>query len=321
MTDSLFDQIRAACRAVANDARFVRIDDERLPAYAASLAAGGLPEPAYDTAHHVRADPETTAAFVIALDAVNFGSGWFPLLRKRPGSSGYFTIATSLKERFEEIGAISAGDLAAIAAADCAAIFGQTDAPAPIQELMARFAASLRDLGRLVDDRYGGRFLTLVAAADGSAERLVRSLAALPSFQDVARYGGRDVPLYKRAQLTAADLHLAFAGLGPGRFVDLDRLTIFADNVVPHVLRVDGVLRYDAELAARIDREDPIAAGSPEEIELRACALDACERLVALLRPAAPEITAQRLDYLLWNRGRLPLYKARPRHRARSLFY
>jgi hypothetical protein len=54
---------------------------------------------------------------------------------------------------------------------------------------------------------------------------------------------------------------------------------------------------------------------------LRACAIDACERIVALLRPTAPATTAQRLDYLLWNRGRGPVYKARPRHRARSLFY
>ncbi|HEU5430724.1 MAG TPA: queuosine salvage family protein, partial [Thermomicrobiales bacterium] len=189
--DSRFDRIRAASRAVADEARFVRIDRGRLPAYAASLSTAGLPEPAYDPAHHVQADPETTAAFVLTLDSVNFGSGWFPLLRNRPGMSGYFTIATSLKDRFEREGPLSAGELAAIAAADCAAIFGQTDAPAPIQDLIARFAASLRDLGRLVDREYGGRFLDLVEGAGGSAARLVGSLAALPSFQDVAQYEER----------------------------------------------------------------------------------------------------------------------------------
>jgi putative queuosine salvage protein len=321
VADSLFDRIRAASHGVAEDARFVRIDLDRLPAYAASLSTAGLPEPTYDLAHHVRADPETTAAFVLTLDAVNFGSGWFPLLRKRPGLSGYFTIATSLKHRFEREGPLSAGDLMAMTAANCAAIFGQTDAPPPIQDLMARFADSLRDLGRLVERDYGGRFLHLVEAADGSAERLVRALAALPSFQDVARYGGRDVPFYKRAQLAVADLHLAFDGVGPGRFDDLDQLTIFADNVVPHVLRVDGILRYDLDLAARIDQEELILSGSAAEVEIRACALDTCERIVAVLRPTEPGITAPRLDYLLWNRGRQPVYKARPRHRARSLFY
>ena len=55
-----------------------------------------------------------------------------------------------------------------------------------------------------------------------------------------------DVPFYKRAQLTAADLSLAFDGKGLGSFEDLDQLTIFADNLVPHVLRVDKVLLYEA---------------------------------------------------------------------------
>ncbi len=41
----------------------------------------------------------------------------------------------------------------------------------------------------------------------------------------------------------AADLAAAFRGQGPGRFRDLDRLTLFADNLVPHVLRREGVLR------------------------------------------------------------------------------
>ncbi len=41
-----------------------------------------------------------------------------------------------------------------------------------------------------------------------------------------------DRGFYKRAQIVASDLALA----GVARFADLDRLTIFADNLVPHVL-------------------------------------------------------------------------------------
>ena len=43
---------------------------------------------------------------------------------------------------------------------------------------------------------------------------------------------------FKRAQIAAADL--ALAGIAPAD--DLGELTLFADNLVPHVLRVDGVL-------------------------------------------------------------------------------
>jgi hypothetical protein len=130
------------------------------------------------------------------------------------------------------------------------------------------------------------------------------------------------VPFMKRAQLTAADLGLAFEHEGWGRFDDRDQLTIFADNLVPHVLRVDGILDYDLDLGARIDREDPLEVGSVEEIEIRAAALHAVELLKQHLHAAGHRnITAMALDYLLWNRGQAPRYKAIPRHRARGVFY
>jgi Potential Queuosine, Q, salvage protein family len=84
---------------------------------------------------------------------------------------------------------------------------------------------------------------------------------------------------------------------------------------------VDGVLRYDERLAARIDAERLVDAHSPEEIEIRACALQAVELMVASLREGRERVTASGLDYLLWNRGQRPEYKARPRHRARTVFY
>lgn len=75
-------------------------------------------------------------------------------------------------------------------------------------------------------------------------------------------------------------------GQGHGGFHDLDELTIFADNLVPHVLRMDRVLAYDAALAERVDREELILAGSMEEVEIRACAVHAVELIVAQLRQA-----------------------------------
>jgi hypothetical protein len=130
------------------------------------------------------------------------------------------------------------------------------------------------------------------------------------------------VPLLKRAQLTVSDLWLAFDGQGPGTFADLDQLTIFADNLVPHVLRIDGVLQYEPDLQARIDAEVPIPAEAVEEIELRACAVHTVELIAAELRRAGHAVNAMQLDNLLWTRGQQPVYKlAKPRHRTRSVFY
>ena len=62
---------------------------------------------------------------------------------------------------------------------------------------------------------------------------------------------------------------------------------------MPHVLRVDGLLAYDDELLARIERGELIPVGSPEEIEIRAVAVHAVERIVAELRASGTKATAQ----------------------------
>ena len=90
---------------------------------------------------------------------------------------------------------------------------------------------------------------------------------------------------------------------------------IFADNLVPHVLRVDRVLMYDDELAQRIDSEELLAPGR-EETEIRACAVHACELIASRLG-----VPARVLDGWLWNRGQDPRYKAVPRHRTRTVYY
>ena len=128
-----------------------------------------------------------------------------------------------------------------VAARDCARVFGQDLANRGAAELMELFARSLADLGRFIEARCGGSFEALIASANGSAGRLVDRLREMPLYRDVSLYRGLEVPLYKRAQITAWDLALAFDGRAPGHFEDLEALTIFADNLVPHVLRCEGV--------------------------------------------------------------------------------
>ncbi len=125
-------------------------------------------------------------------------------------------------------------------------------------------------------------------------------------------------PLLKRAQIAAADLHRA----GVVQFGDLERLTIFADNLVPHVLRLDGILWFDPDLVARIERGDLIEHGSAEEVEIRACAVHAVELLTAAAADSSgARPSAAQIDEILWNRGQAPSYKAVPRHRSRTTAY
>lgn len=319
---SLFDEIRSASHRVMCEARYVTIVSERVRDYALSLPLEQARSPQLDQSSHFLSHGEATLAYIITLDAINFGSGYFPHLEKRPGMSGYYTVAASLTDWFGARGPLSAEALAGLTTRDCVEIFGQSESNQPIVELMSLFARSLNDLGQYLLSKFGGRFAALVAAANHSAERLVRLLAKMPLFNDVQQYGELTVPFFKRAQLTAADLSLALGGEGLGWFEDLDRMTIFADNLVPHVLRVDGLLRYDPSLAERIDRGELIPRDSLEEIEIRAAAVETVERLAEAIREAGRPITSAGLDYLLWNRGQQPYYKqAKPRHRARTTNY
>jgi hypothetical protein len=277
--------------------------------FAAALSSElGQDEPADPATDLAEAEGEARAAFVICLDAVNFGSGWWPTIRKRPGRSGYFTIAAGLTERFRESGPWSATELASIGVAEVATVLSQ-DLDHP---LMADFATALRDVGEHVERDHGGRFGAVIEAANGSAPALADLLAGWSAFADASPYEGRSVPFFKRAQIAAADV--ARASLAELR--DLDRLTAFADNLVPHVLRLDGLLRLDPDLERRIEAGELLEHGSPEEVELRACAVHTVE----LLATATP-LTPAEIDAVLWNRGAAERYKAIPRPRSRNTAY
>ena len=257
----------------------------------------GAPPELDPVRHYVEGSPAAVASYFLTLDTLNFGSGWFPTLRKRAGSSGYFTIAWALADRFRAHGPWTAAELRAMRTEEIADTFGQ----ARDHELMALYAQALRALGRFLGDREA---LEIVRRAGGSAEALATQLA-----HGMALFADRG--FYKRAQIAAADLALA----GVARFGDLHRLTIFADNLVPHVLRCDGVLRYDERLAAHIDAGLLLPAGR-EEREIRACAVRACELIAA-----CAGATEHELDNWLWSRGQAPEYKALPRHRTRTVYY
>lgn len=298
MSESICQQARAGCAWVATRARSVRIEADAAEAYAASLPAAPEPAPPDPATELVEGEREARAAFALCLDAINFGSGWWPTIRKRPGHSGYFTVAAGLTERFRGAGPWPAAELRELDATTLAAALGQ-DAGHP---LMAEFAAALRDVGEHVEVNHSGRFEAVVDAAGGSAPALADLLAGWAAFADVSTYDGRDVPFFKRAQITAADVDR----MGIAALDDLDRLTAFADNLVPHVLRVDGVLRLDPALETRIETGELLEHGSPEEVELLA---------------TASALTPAEIDSVLWNRGRSERYKSLPRPRSRNTAY
>jgi hypothetical protein len=307
------DEIRAASAWVSRRATNVRVVDHAIAPYSESLAlgtcatTGDIKLPGNPVAR------ERAGAYWLTLDAINFGSGWFPTLRKRAQPTGYRTIAAGVERRFEQDGPWTAAELAQMEIHELAVVLDQD----PDHELLALFAKSLRDLGTHLVADYGGSFTAVIDEAGDSAVAFVTRLAGWECFTDVSVYAGREVPFLKRAQIAAADLHRA----GAAQFRDLPELTLFADNLVPHVLRLDGVLEFDRALVERIDRGELIEHDSAQEVEIRACAVHAVELIVAAARDLGATTDSARIDQLLWNRGQRADYKSVPRHRSRTTAY
>lgn len=251
------------------------------------------------------------ATLTFALDAINFGSGYHDLVRKRPGRSGSQTMAESLIDYVAWTGPLGPDRLQRFTVDDCSQIFGQELDGGTLEELMSLFSSALNDLGEWLETN--GGVAAVIASADGSAEALAERLTDMLFYRDVESYGGSPVAFYKRAQITPADLARR---VRRNLFGDLHRLTAFADNLVPHTLRMLGVIRLDPDLASAIDGGVSLDPGSPAEVEIRAAGVVCVERMATLAAATAMDI-----DALLWERGQDPAIKRVPRHRSRSVFY
>ena len=131
----------------------------------------------------------------------------------------------------------------------------------------------------------------LIGEAEHSAGKLVNLLVKhFSSFRDEARFDGRKVRFYKRAQIFVADLWAAFNGSSYGTFDDIDHLTMFAgvlraiyseiiiaddheDYRVPQMLESLGVLVYSPPLDHAIRIHKDISPGHSWEVQLRGCSI------------------------------------------------
>src|SRR2546430_1866054 len=137
------------------------------------------PPPALDPErHYLEGSREDVASYLLTLDAINFGSGWFPTLRKRPDSSGYYTVAWALADRFRARGQWSNEELRSLSADEVADVLEQPRG----HELMALYAQALNDLGAFLGERHA---LDLIG---DSAEALAEQLTEMAFFDDRGFY-------------------------------------------------------------------------------------------------------------------------------------
>lgn len=304
---SLVEQIAPACAWVAGQAQHVLINHDKIADYARLITQKyPLVTQMSGNEHYISDDREKTAAYILALDSINFGSGYFSMARECGLELEYAVIAGGLKKAFESGAFTMPAQWMEITAKDFSHMFSLPLGAHPeLDKLLHHFESHLRESGKRITVEYGGKALSFIEACGGSAPRLADMVAAWKGFHDVHAYKGRDIPILKRAQILAADMNLALGG-----FNDIGKLTIFADNMVPHVLRCDGILAYESN--------EEIVSGSEKEIEIRACAIHAVE---LMKQYAGNGITAVNLDHMLWHRGYQPEIYTRQPHRTPGVWY
>lgn len=301
----MIETLRDKVKIVSEQAKFVKIRTDLIAAYTDNLLKK------YPLITEMNDNHFTSANYIFALDSINFGSAWFD------DYLTYERVARGLKHAFMQ-DEMNTPEKWMRAKPD---IFRQIfDLPAgKYDDLLKLFAHHLNVSGSMIHDFYENDVMYLLEESQASAVRLVNILGKWPTFHDVAKFGDLDIPFMKRPQILAADMFLTFQGQGLGAFSDISKLTIFADNMVPHVLRCEGILEYSPDLAARIEAGEEIKSGSTEEIEIRAAAIHAVELMQHTV--ADRGITSINLDHILWHKGEEPDIAARPTHKTHCVWY
>lgn len=320
---------------VVERSRHVRTDRARIATVARWMAYEPLPVPDFTLPFELGGGPERTIDFVLVSTCVNFaftdfetGDPFAVRWRDDRWQDAMGLFACMARALEEGVPFLEGGWLARVEADELARVF-RGERPLPMLE---ERAAILREVGATLDERYGGRFHRFLdraprtvwgedGGADSGRDGLVPRLAVeFPRFDDTSVYDGREVRFYKLAQLGVWMLY----GAVPHRIFPLedpDRLTAFADYVLPLALEAMGILRYEPELERRVAAGEPIPAGSEEEVEIRAHTIHATDLLAAeinRLRPDDRQVIVAQVDYRLWSHYHESF---RPHHLTRTTMY
>ncbi len=325
------DVLKTTCYVV-EPARHVRIHVDSIKRAADSLAEKRVEPPAWNYEYHYHDGTPRTINYLFLLDALNFcfwGKPRWTIEYNGKRLDGYWALAASLKRAAEQNSrALDAEYLARISPQELADILHGSGA----LPLFADRWRNVRELRAGLKNLWEGQAARLVECAQHDAPRLAQMVAEnFSSFNDIAIYDNREVRFFKRAQIVVTDLWGAFGGKAWGAFENIDQLTAFADYKLPQILRAWGILRYAPSLARQVDAQIELAAGSADEIEIRAATLWAVEFLRAELAARGRAMWSIQIDWILWDASQgknlakvskpSQGFEMKPYHRVRTIYY
>jgi len=184
----------------------------------------------------------------------------------------------------------------------------------------------LHQVGKVLAEKYNGRFHTFVNSCspklyddgNGLIDRLVTKF---PRFNDVSMLDGHEVKFYKLAQLGVWMLYATLHREGKFRLDDPQKMTAFADYIVPAALRLHGITSYSDKLETAINSHQLIPRDSRWEIEIRAHCIYATAVLTEQInkrRPADLRVIIPQIDARFWTHFHTTTW---PHHLTRTIMY
>jgi hypothetical protein len=186
--------------------------------------------------------------------------------------------------------------------------------------------AVLHEVGKVLAEKYDGRFHKFVQSCsprlygkgNGLIDRMVKEFRR---FNDVSWLDGHEIKFYKLAQLGVWMLYAALHSTGKFCLDDPEKMTAFADYIVPVALRLHGITRYSEKLEQAIQSHQLIPRDSRWEIEIRAHCIYATALLseeVNKLRPRDRQVIIPQIDARLWTHYHATTW---PHHLTQTIMY
>ncbi|MFZ0908744.1 MAG: queuosine salvage family protein [Candidatus Acidiferrales bacterium] len=315
-------------RPVIEHSRDVRTDVDNIVEVASWMAYEELPMPDYAEPLDIGSDPNKQIDFIMVTDAIDtaftdfsnhvkfqvdyMGQHW-------SDSEAEFACLRRAMDNGTPI--LDGRYLAKITRDELNKIFaGNIEMPMLDEKL-----AVLHEVGGVLAAKYDGRFSNFIHSCspklydngNGMIDRLVKEF---PRFNDVSMYDGHEIRFYKLAQLGVWMLYRQIRKEG-FRLEDPEKMTAFADYIVPAALRILGILKYSPALEHTINTYQLIPRDSTQEIEIRAHLLYATALLreeVNKIRPPELQVIIPQIDARLW----LPYHTTFwPHHLTRTIMY
>jgi hypothetical protein len=293
------------------------------------MAYEELPVPNFTLPFGIGSDPEQAIDFILVSTTINFAFTDFtthvPFQVDYNGQHWWDADAmvACMKRALDNSVPFLEGDyLRRVTRGDLEQVFrGNIELP-----LLDERVEILRSVGEVLTSRYGGHFHNFVGAAsprlyDGGKGLLEKLVNEFPRFKDVSTYQGREVKIYKLAQLGIWILYASLARSGGFRLEDPEKLTAFADYILPVALRVMNIFSYSPALGKAIHTHQLIPRDSLEEIEIRAHTIYATALLteeVNQRRPADQQVIIPQIDARLWTHYHATFV---PHHLTRTIMY